>query len=120
MLRLVHPQREGQDPPSARRKGRRATALNLTLDEVQCVRAALRNLARAHGSWGYLAMVMGVPVKSLYQVAAPKGKRPSVAMVLLAARAGGTTVEQNPLRQDRARGPLPHMRPLAGTTGDAR
>jgi hypothetical protein len=94
MLRLVHPQREGQDPPSARRKGRRATALNLTLDEVQCVRAALRNLARAHGSWGYLAMVMGVPVKSLYQVAAPKGKRPSVAMVLLAARAGGTTVEQ--------------------------
>lgn len=94
MLRLVHPAPAGQGPTTSKPRGGRSPALILTDEEVQHVRAALRNLARAYGTPGCLAMVMGIPVKTLYQVVCPKGRRPSAAMVVLAARAAGTSVEQ--------------------------
>lgn len=95
MLRLVHPAPSGQgiDPPK-RRPGSRSAALILTPEEVQHVRTAIRNLARAYGTWGCLALVMGIPEHSLQQAVNRRNGRPSAAMVLLAARAGGTTVEQ--------------------------
>ena len=92
MLTLVHPAPTGQvtDPPR-RRKGKRAVALSLTADENRHLRASLRNLARAYGSWGCLAMVMGIPAGALQRTGGRRGAHPGIA--LRAAKAGGTTVE---------------------------
>src|SRR4051812_25864134 len=93
MLRLVHPPSggNGTDPPK-RRKGTRSAALMLTREEAQHFRASLRNLARAYGTWGCLAQVIGVPVETLHQAMKPR-RRPSGVLVIRAAKAGGTTVE---------------------------
>ena len=65
MLHLVPPPRaEGQDPPR-RRKGTKPAALYLTAEEARHARAALRNTARAYGSFGCLADAMGVSMPTL-------------------------------------------------------
>lgn len=93
MLRLVHPARKGQeggDPPKRRRGP--SPALFLTDEEWRHLRASLRNLRTAFGSWSCLADVMGVAKGSLIQ-AAQKPHRPSAALALRAAQAGGMLVE---------------------------
>lgn len=93
MLTLVRPSPEGQDggdPPVKRR--RRALALSLTPAESARLRATLKNLKRAYGSYACLAEVMGVSKDALYGAAS--GNKPgSPALLLLAARAAGTTIE---------------------------
>jgi DNA-binding phage protein len=91
MLRLVHPAREGQDPP-ARRKGARSPALALSPSEATAFRAALRNVARAYGGFPCLAAVVGVPVETLYAATGRRGS-PSPALVLRVARAAGMHAE---------------------------
>ncbi|MFT3775240.1 MAG: transcriptional regulator [Minicystis sp.] len=86
MLRLVHPAREGQDPP-ARRKGAHSPALSLTADEARHVRAALQNARRAFGTWGCLAAAIGCAVGTLKQ------SRPGLALAVRVAQAAGVSVE---------------------------
>lgn len=92
MLRLVHPAPSGQgiDPPKRRRGP--SPVLSLTAEEAQHFRAALRNAARAYGSWACLASAIGVPVASLTQ-AIGKRRRPSGVLVIRAAKAAGMSVE---------------------------
>lgn len=92
MLRLVHPQREGQDPPSARRKGTKPDALSLTPEERRHVRAALRNTARAYGGLDVLAVVLEVPIKTLYRIGVPS-RGISGTFAIRLARAAGVSVE---------------------------
>lgn len=91
MLRLVHPASQGKDPRPP--KGCRSPALFPTPEESDRLRAALRNLRRAYGTWSCLAEVMGVPVKTLMGVI---GRRTpgSYGIAIRAARAGGIPVEQ--------------------------
>jgi hypothetical protein len=91
MLRLVHPAPAGQgtDPPGARRRRRHAAALSLSAEEIQHLRATIRNTARAYGSLGCLAAVIGVPASTL----TPRRKRPSPGLALAVARAAGMSVE---------------------------
>ncbi len=90
MLRLVHPPSVGKDTRPS--KGRRSPALSLTAEEAQHFRAALRNAARAYGSWACLAAAIGVPAESLHQ-ASGKGNRPSGLLIIRAAKAAGMSVE---------------------------
>jgi|HubBroStandDraft_6_1064221.scaffolds.fasta_scaffold872250_2 hypothetical protein len=88
MLRLVHPAPSGQDPPK-RRKGSRSPALSLTADEARHLRAAIVNLARAYGSRGCLAAVLGVAPDVLTR----QKRHPSAALALAVAKAAGMSVE---------------------------
>jgi hypothetical protein len=93
MLRLVHPAaREGQDPPSRRRKGHKPDALSLTTEEQRRVRAALRNAARAYGGLDVLAVVLAVPVETLYRISVPS-RGISGTFAIRLARAAGVSVE---------------------------
>ena len=90
MLRLVHPPPpagQGTDPPK-RRRYTRAPSLFLSLEEARHLRASIRNIARAYGALSCLAEVMGV-----HQSVLTSKARPSAALALAVARAGGTTVE---------------------------
>lgn len=93
MLRLVHPPPggNGTDPPK-RRKCSRSASLVLTPDETQHFRASLKNIARAYGGAPVLALVMGVPVKTLYKVSNRRA-RPDGVLVIRLAKAGGVSVE---------------------------
>lgn len=91
MLRLVKPPTGGQGtrPPGGRR---RKTVQSLTAEESRHLRAALKNLRWAYGSWSCLAEVMDVSVDCLSSVA--YGKCPgSPGLALRAAQAGGMHVE---------------------------
>lgn len=88
MLRLVHPAREGQE--DRRPSKRRRATVSLTAEETRHLRATLRNLARAYGSWSCLAEVMGVKLDLLRNVLS-RAAGPGVA--IRAARAGGMSVE---------------------------
>ena len=55
------------------------------------MRAAIRNLGRAYGSYACLAEVMGVPKHSVEHAASTS--RVSYKYAVLVARAAGTTVE---------------------------
>lgn len=92
MLRLVHPAREGQDPLARRRKGTKPDALSLTPEEHRHVRAALRNTARAYGGLDVLAIVLAVPVKTLYRIGVPS-RGISGTFAIRLARAAGVSVE---------------------------
>lgn len=91
MLRLVHPPTGGNggDPP----KRRRTLDLHtLTPTERQHLRAVLKNLRRAYGSWACLAEVMGVSQVTLERSASKKSCA-SPGLALRAARAAGMHVE---------------------------
>lgn len=123
MLRLVHPAPAGNstDPP-ARRKGARSPSLSLTADEVRHFRIYLRNLARAYGTWGCLATVMGMNEKSLHNARGYRGRRPSGALVIRAAQAGGVSVESvlSGVLGDASRCPTCGHRSGSGQAGGAR
>jgi hypothetical protein len=92
MLRLVHPAPAGQEgtrPP----KGRRSPGFSLTTDERRHLAAALQNLRRAYGTWACLVEVTGVGIQALMRAAREKNPIGSPALALLAARAGGMSVE---------------------------
>lgn len=91
MLRLVHPAREGQDPP-ARRKGYKPAALTLTAEECQRVRAALRNAARAYGGRDVLATALGLPRETLHGYGV-RSRTISGTFVIRLAKAMGVSVE---------------------------
>jgi hypothetical protein len=91
MLRLVHPAREGQDPPK-RRKGNRTPALSLTHEECQHVRAALRNAARACGGNKALALALGIPAGSMHNFRLRK-YRLSGTFAIRLAKVMGVSVE---------------------------
>ncbi|MEO7329842.1 MAG: helix-turn-helix domain-containing protein [Minicystis sp.] len=92
MLRLVHPQREGKDPLSARRKGTKPAALTLTREEQRHVRAALRNVARAYGGPDVLAIVLEVPRATVYGFCKARSTISGTFAIRL-ARAAGVSVE---------------------------
>ncbi|XXT22383.1 transcriptional regulator [Sorangium sp. So ce429] len=72
---------------------RRRPCLSLTPTQRKRLRAALRNLHAAYGSWSCLAEVMGMSVWSLRGIV--KGRdNGSPATAQRAARAAGVTVEQ--------------------------
>jgi hypothetical protein len=91
MLRLVHPAPAGQAPRV--RKGKRSPLLSLTAEEKRHLRQALHNLRRAYGTWACVAAAMGVRENSLTCAARERNPLGSPAMALLAARAGGMSVE---------------------------
>ena len=88
MLRLVHPQREGQDPPSARRKGTKPAALTLTREEQRHVRVAIRNTARAYGGNDVLAVVIGVPRATIHGFLKARSTISGTFAIRLASAAG--------------------------------
>jgi hypothetical protein len=94
MLMLVYPAREGQatDPPAGRRKGHKAGALSLTAEENRHTRAALKKAAWAYGGHDVLALVMGVPVDTLYKAGNPR-RILSGTFAIRLARAAGVAVE---------------------------
>lgn len=89
MLRLVEAPKEGQEKRTPRTINPR---LSLTSAERARLRAAVRNLARAHGSYAQLAEVVGAPIHSLHHVGST-GKV-SYGYALLIARALGMSVDQ--------------------------
>lgn len=91
MLRLVHPAEDGQDP--RRRKGRRASSLSLTADEVRHLKITIRNTARAYGGFPVLAGILGMAPKVLANAAHDKRRHLSPALALAVARAAGMSVE---------------------------
>lgn len=80
MLTLVHPAREGQDPPK-RRRGIPAPSLSLTADEARHLRAAIRNIAGAHGGLTRLAAKLGINPGIL-----TRKRRPSAGLAVAVAR----------------------------------
>jgi hypothetical protein len=87
MLRLVHPNDAGQHPRTCKRRP------SLTEAERTHVRAVLRNLQRAYGTWGCLSAATAVSENTLCSVAGGK-RRASASLILVIARAANLTVEQ--------------------------
>jgi len=92
MLRIVHPRPPGQGTDPPRRRRGPSPVLSLTVEETRHFRASLKNLARAFGSWGCLASVIGIPAETLQQAIGPR-RRPSGVLVIRAAQAAGMSVE---------------------------
>ncbi|MRG94273.1 transcriptional regulator [Polyangium spumosum] len=90
-LRLVHPAPQGQgtDPP----RGRKSDLLSLTDDQNDRLRAAIKHLRGAYGTYACLATVVGVRKGLLVNVATGV-HRGSHALAFHVARAGGVSVEQ--------------------------
>ena len=91
MLRLVHPAPEGQGPRT--RKGRRRSSPLLSHEESIHLRAALRNLARAFGTWDCLAEVLGFSTPTLHNAASANRPKASPALALRVAKVSGMSVE---------------------------
>ncbi|WP_437836663.1 helix-turn-helix domain-containing protein [Sorangium sp. So ce1153] len=72
---------------------RRRPCLSLTPVQRKRLRAALRNLRKAYGSWSCLAEVMGMAVDSLKGIAYGRDSG-SPGTAQRAAKAAGVTVEQ--------------------------
>ena len=92
MLRLVHPAREGQDPPT-RRKRSPSPVFSLAGAEKQHLRATLHNLRRSFGTWGQLAAAVGVSVNVLTHAAADRTPRGSIALAYRVAKVASMSVE---------------------------
>jgi DNA-binding phage protein len=75
--------------PKAPRPGRTP---DLTDAESGAVKAALRFLRARHGTWTTLAAALGTAEQNLTRAVSAKG-RPSAALALRAARAGGVPLE---------------------------
>lgn len=88
-LRLVQPHDKGQEKHPSRRKSPR---LCITSAERARLRAAVRNLAKAFGSYECLAAVVGVPKHSLHHAGSTGKVSHSFAVAI--ARAVGMTVDQ--------------------------
>ncbi len=93
-LYLIPPEiGQGSGAP-ARRPYHRSPSLSLTPDETRRLRAALRGIKARLGTWRDVSAAMGgVNTRTLYRVACG-AERGSPALVLLAARVAGTTVER--------------------------
>jgi DNA-binding XRE family transcriptional regulator len=90
MLRLVEAPKEGQEKRSSKKP--RSTALSLTPQESNRLRAAIRTLRRSHGGYAALAAVVGVEHETLSDIA--KRKSPgSFGVAVLLARVAGITLE---------------------------
>jgi len=93
MLTVVRPAPAGQGEGSPAPRRRRSSALGLTETERKRLRAALKNLRLAYGTWSCLAEVMGVPSKTLKKIA--NGQiNGSPGMALRTARAAGIPFER--------------------------
>ena len=91
MLRIVHPAPRGQGSgPPKRRKGQRSDAYSLTNDEARNVRRALKNLVFGLGGADVAALVLGVPIDSVY---GRRKQRPSGTFAIRIAKAAGLPVE---------------------------
>lgn len=93
MLRLLPKPGAGQDPPKQRPKWKRADVLRLTDDEIRHLRAGLHNLRFALGGWKVVAMVTGIPQKTIESASMSCGERPSGTFALRVAKAAGLPVE---------------------------
>lgn len=90
MLRLVHPAPKGQETRTSKKKRFKT---NFPPAQAARIRALLRNLRTAYGSWECLAAVTGYAKTSLSS-AATKPERASYSFVVQLARAAGMTVEE--------------------------
>ncbi|KYF72345.1 hypothetical protein [Sorangium cellulosum] len=82
---------QGEGAPARRRRS--IPCLSLTPQQRKRLRAALRNLRAAYGSWACLADVMGMSVTSVEAIANGRDAG-SPATAQRAAKAAGLTVEQ--------------------------
>ncbi|MRG90493.1 transcriptional regulator [Polyangium spumosum] len=92
-LTLVRPSREGQDGgrPS-RRRPKKNPKLSLSSAERARLRAAIRNLRRAFGSYPCFAAATGLSLSTVEK--AGSTGRVSLGFVLAVARSVGSTVER--------------------------
>jgi hypothetical protein len=91
-LRLVRPPgQQGTDPPKRRYSSR--TGLSLSNQEIQHLRVAIKNAARAYGGFDVLASVTGLSADTLRHAASCKRHRAGAALALAIARASGLTME---------------------------
>ncbi|WP_437833820.1 transcriptional regulator [Sorangium sp. So ce1153] len=81
---------QGEGAPA---RNRPRPCLSLTPIQRKRLRAALRNLRKAYGSWSCLAEVMGMAVDSLKGIAYGRDSG-SPGTAQRAAKAAGVTVEQ--------------------------
>jgi hypothetical protein len=89
MLSLVHPATQGQ---GTRPSARRFLAPKLMTAQQTRVRAVLRNLRAAYGSWSCVSEVTGIAGSSLSSTAS-NPQRASLGFVHRLARAAGMTIE---------------------------
>ncbi|WP_437686436.1 transcriptional regulator [Sorangium sp. So ce176] len=91
VVRSPSGEQEGEGAPARRRRS--IPCLSLTPTQRKRLRAALRNLRSAYGSWSCVAEVMGLSVVAVESIA--NGRAPgSPATAQRAAKAAGVTVEQ--------------------------
>ncbi|WP_437484690.1 transcriptional regulator [Sorangium sp. So ce1014] len=83
----------GQGGRVLTRRRRSIPCLSLTPTQRKRLRAALRNLRAAYGSWSCLAEVMGMSITSVEAIANGRDSG-SPATAQRAAKAAGVTVEQ--------------------------
>ncbi|WP_437958405.1 helix-turn-helix transcriptional regulator [Sorangium sp. So ce119] len=91
VVRSPSGEQEGERAPKRRR--RPASCNSLTPTQRKRLRAALKNLRTAYGSWSCLAEVMGVSVACLEGIARGRDHG-SPGTAQRAAKAAGITVEQ--------------------------
>jgi hypothetical protein len=103
MLTVVQPPTGGQGGRAPARRRPVFVTRSLSEPERMRLRAALRNLHAAYGSWSCLAEVMGMKVRTLRAIATGESAG-SHGSAVRAARAAGTTVERllgRPVAADR-------------------
>ncbi|WP_437746255.1 transcriptional regulator [Sorangium sp. So ce1504] len=83
----------GQGGGAPKRRRRAAPSISLTPTQRMRLRAALRHLRAAYGSWPCLAAVMGVSVNCIEGIANGRDNG-SITTAQRAARAAGVSVEQ--------------------------
>ncbi|WP_437765399.1 transcriptional regulator [Sorangium sp. So ce281] len=93
MQRYLIPPDGGQGGGAPARRRRSVPCLSLTPTQRKRLRAALKNLRAAYGSWACLAEVMGTSVNCVEGIANGRFNG-SPATAQRAAKAAGVTVEQ--------------------------
>ncbi|WP_437794249.1 transcriptional regulator [Sorangium sp. So ce693] len=83
----------GQGERAPKRRRRVSPCISLTQTQRKRLRAALRSLRSAYGSWSCLAEVMDMSVIAIESIANGRANG-SPATALRAAKAAGVTVEQ--------------------------
>jgi hypothetical protein len=74
-------------------KRKRSDALKLSPDEVRAVRAAVRKLWRAFGSFHVISAKTGIPANTLRRVVNPNGIPPTGTLAIRLAAVAGVPVE---------------------------